>query len=52
MERYEDVLEYYFRATPSFEIEGDKYVWLNRSVFIATCERYSATVVLHVYQIV
>jgi putative transposase len=35
MERDEDVLEYYFRTSPTFEVEGDKYVWLNRNVFIA-----------------
>src|SRR5438105_1730707 len=51
--RGEDVspVEYYFRTTPSFEVESDKYAWLNHNLFIATCERYSATVVIKVHQI-
>ena len=43
--------EYYFRTTPSFEVESEKYAWLQDYLFVATCERHATTVVIRVFQI-
>ena len=43
--------EYYFRTTPSFEVESEKYAWLHQYVFVATCERHTTTVIIRVFQI-
>lgn len=43
--------EYYFRSTPSFEVDNERYAWLNNSLFVATCERYPATVIIKVFEI-
>lgn len=43
--------EYYFRTTPFFEVESEKYDWLNHYLFVATCERHPTAVRIMVFQL-
>src|SRR6476620_4023982 len=42
---------YYFRSVPQFETGGEKYEWLNRSVFVASGIRKPAEVIISVFKI-
>jgi hypothetical protein len=42
---------YYFRTTPRFYPPKGKYDWLNQSIFVGTCERYSDLVVVGVWKL-
>ena len=46
-----DPAEYYFRATPTFEVAPGPHDWLARSVFIATGERAPDHVVIRVFEV-
>jgi hypothetical protein len=41
----------YFRTVPRFETSDPRYKWLQRHVFVATCERHPETVIVHVFQV-
>jgi len=43
--------EYYFRATPCFEVADGPHGWLSRSVFVAVGERAPDHVVIRVYEV-
>ena len=43
--------EYYFRTAPFFEVESEKYAWLNHYLFVATCERHPTAVKITVFQL-
>lgn len=43
--------EYYFRSIPVFETVDPKYVWLTRSVFVATGVRKPDKVLIQVYRV-
>ena len=43
--------EYYFRTTPFFEVDSEKYAWLNHYLLVATCERHPTIVSIRVFQI-
>jgi hypothetical protein len=43
--------EYYFRTVPVFEVESEKYDWLNHYLFVATAERHPNAVMIRVFQI-
>ncbi len=48
----DDPKTFYFRTTPRFEVEGEKYAWLTRSIFLATVEpRQPASVYIKFYQV-
>lgn len=43
---------FYFRTMPRFEVAGEKYSWLTRSLFLATVEpRQPASVYIKFYEI-
>jgi hypothetical protein len=46
-----DPSQYYFRATPCFEVAPGPHNWLARSVFVATGERAPEQVVIRVYEV-
>ncbi len=46
-----DPSEYYFRTVPVFEAPDGAYAWLNRSVFVATAERHTASVKLRIFRV-
>jgi hypothetical protein len=46
-----DPSQYYFRATPSFEVAPGPHEWLARSVFVAVGERTPAQVVIRVFEV-
>ncbi len=46
-----DAREYYCRTTPVFYAPNGKYDWLNRSVFVATAQRFATSIYLHVYRV-
>jgi hypothetical protein len=46
-----DTREYYCRTTPVFDAPSGKYDWLNRSVFVATAQRFATSICLHVYRV-
>ncbi len=46
-----DPSEYYFRASPMFEVAPGPHEWLTRSVFVATGERTQAQVVIKVFEV-
>ena len=41
--------QYYFRSTPTFEVEQGKYDWLTKSIFIGTGERRQDHVLFQFY---
>lgn len=41
--------QYYFRTTPTFEVEEGKYEWLNRTIIFGIGERYPDTVRIRFY---
>lgn len=41
-----DPAEYYFRTNPRFKAPEGKYDWLNKSIFVASGARYSASIKL------
>lgn len=41
--------QYYFRSSPTFEVEQGKYDWLARSVFVGTGERKKDRVLFRFY---
>lgn len=43
--------EYYFRTTPTFEVEEGRYSWLSRTLFIGTGERTSDAVRIRFYAV-
>lgn len=43
--------QYYFRATPCFEVAPGPHDWLARSVFVATGERAPEHVVIRVFEV-
>jgi Protein of unknown function (DUF3237) len=43
--------EYYCRTTPVFEAPSGKYEWLNRSVFVATAQRYASAIEVNVFRV-
>ncbi|WP_404900442.1 DUF3237 domain-containing protein [Priestia filamentosa] len=44
---------FYFKATPRFEVSGEKYAWLTRSIFLATVEpRQPNSVYIKFYQVI
>lgn len=43
--------EYYFRTVPVFEAPEGAYAWLNRSVFVGTAERRSASVKVRIFRV-
>ena len=47
-----DVLpdQYYFRSSPTFEVEQGKYDWLTKSIFVGTGERHKDHVRFHFYK--
>ncbi len=46
-----DPSEYYFRTTPSFEVEVGPYGWLRRAVFVGWGERKRDLVVVKVWRV-
>ncbi len=46
-----DPLTYYFRTTPRFETESEKYSWLNRLLAVAIGERIPTGAIYTVYTI-
>jgi len=46
-----DPSEYYFRATPTFEVADGRHGWLCRSVFLAVGERAPEHVVIRVFEV-
>jgi len=46
-----DPAQYYFRATPCFEVAPGVHDWLARSVFVATGERAPDHVVIRVFEV-
>lgn len=44
--------QYYFRTVPVFEVENEKYSWLNKHIFVCTAERHPDCVILHFFQVV
>ncbi|MGD8189196.1 DUF3237 domain-containing protein [Brevibacillus ginsengisoli] len=42
---------YYFRTTPTFEVEGDKYSWLTRPLFLGIGEPNPEGVNIRFYQV-
>jgi hypothetical protein len=46
-----DPSQYYFRATPSFEVAPGVHDWLCRRVFVATGERTPEQVVIRVFEV-
>ena len=43
--------QYYFRATPSFEVAAGPHDWLMRRVFVATGQRMPDQVVIRVFAV-
>lgn len=43
--------EYYFRTTPTFEVENEKYSWLNRTIFVGKGEKTPNSVRITFYEI-
>lgn len=43
--------EYYFRTTPFFETAAEKYNYLNKSIYIASGERKSDSVVINFFKV-
>lgn len=41
--------QYYFRSTPTFEVEQGKYDWLTKSIFVGTGERHKDHVLFQFY---
>jgi len=46
-----DPAQYYFRTTPSFKVAGEKFGWLQRSVFVARGVRKPASVEIDFYRV-
>jgi outer membrane receptor protein involved in Fe transport len=46
-----DPSQYYFRATPSFEVAAGPHDWLMRRVFVATGQRMPDQVVIRVFAV-
>jgi Protein of unknown function (DUF3237) len=46
-----DPSQYYFRASPGFEVAPGPHEWLARSVFVATGERAADHVVIRVFEV-
>jgi len=41
--------QYYFRSTPTFEVEQGKYDWLTKSIFVGRGERHKKHVIFKFY---
>lgn len=41
--------QYYFRSTPTFEVEQGKYDWLTKNIFVGIGERHKKHVVFNFY---
>ncbi|MBP6828874.1 MAG: DUF3237 domain-containing protein, partial [Saprospiraceae bacterium] len=46
-----DPSEYYMRTSAIFEVAGEKYAWLSKSVIIATGARMPGHVLLRFYKV-
>lgn len=47
-----DPAEYYMRTYATFEVTGEKYTWLAKSIFVATGMRNANSVILRFYRVI
>ncbi|MDF2372497.1 MAG: DUF3237 domain-containing protein [Rhizobiaceae bacterium] len=46
-----DPSEYYFRASPRFEVSDGRYQWLREHVFVASLAPFSGGIAINVYRV-